>query len=101
LGHHSAWASRRPQPPALWLKLCAPFLKINYETAIRDSFSAQAAICRDSSGSIIQCSSLISPPCTAVYGEASVALLVVRLALSLQLSSFILESDSILALQKP
>jgi hypothetical protein len=61
-------------------------------------------VCRDSFGSIIQCSSLISARCTAVYGEASAAFLVVRLALSLRLSSFILESDSLsitLTLQKP
>jgi hypothetical protein len=86
------------------LKHDASFFKINYDTAIKDSFSAQAAVCRDSSGSIIQCSSLISPPCTAVYREASAALLAVRLAVSLQLSSSILESDSLivtLALQKP
>jgi len=77
---------------------------VNYDTAIRNSFSAQATVCRDSSGSIIQCSSLISPPCTAVYGEAFVALLAVCLALSLQFSSFILEGDSLtvtLTLQKP
>jgi hypothetical protein len=71
-------------------------MKINYDTAIRDSFSAQAAVCLDSSGSIIQCSSLICPPCTAVYGEASAALLAVRLAVSLQFSSFILEGDSLI-----
>jgi hypothetical protein len=79
-------------------------LKINYDTAIRDSFSAQAVVCQDSTGSIIQCSSLISRPCTAIYGEASAALLAVQLTLSLQLSSFILEGDSLtvtLALQKP
>jgi hypothetical protein len=67
-------------------------MKINYDTAIRDSFSAQAAVCLDSSGSIIQCSSLICPPCTAVYGEASA----VRLAVYLQFSSFILEGDSLI-----
>jgi hypothetical protein len=94
LEHHSTWTSKRSSP-APWLKPCAPFYKINYDTAIKDSFSAQAAVSRDFSGSIIRCSSLISPPCTAVYGEAFAALLAVRLALSLQLSSFILEGDSL------
>jgi hypothetical protein len=41
--------------------------------------------------------------CTTVYGEATAALFVVQLALSLKLSSFILEGDSFtvtLTLQK-
>jgi hypothetical protein len=104
LEHHSAWVSWCPHPPALWLKPCSPFFKINYDTAILDSFFAYAVVSRDSSSSIIQCSSLINPPCTAVYREAIAALLVFRLAISLQLSSFILESDSLtvtLVLQKP
>jgi hypothetical protein len=104
LEHHSAWASLQSPPSAVWQKPCSPFFKINYDTAIRDSFSAQAAVCRDSAGSIIKCSSLISSPCSAIYGEASAALLAVKLALSLHLSSFILEGDSLtvtLALQQP
>jgi hypothetical protein len=104
LEHHSAWASLQPLPSVVWQKPCSPFFKINYDTAIRDSFSAQAAVCRDSAGSIIQCSSLISSPCSAIYGEAFAALLAIQLALSLHLSSFILEGDSLtvtLALQKP
>lgn len=81
-----------------------PTIKINYDTAIRDSFSAQAAIIRNSSGTITYCSSLISPPCTALYGEAFAALLAVQLAISSQTISFILEGDSLtvtLALQHP
>jgi hypothetical protein len=72
----------------------SPFIKINYDTAIRDSFSAQAAVIRDSTGTITHCSSLISPLCIAVYGEALVALLATNLALSLHAPSFILEGDS-------
>jgi hypothetical protein len=80
-----------------------PFVKINYDTIIQDTFSAQAVVCKDSSGSILQCSFVINHPCTTVYGEATSALLVVQLALSLKLSSFILEGDSFtvtLTLQK-
>jgi hypothetical protein len=92
LEHRFAWASQQPQPSAVWLKPCSLFLKINYDIAIRDSFSAQAAVCRDFTGSIIQCSSLRSPPCTAIYGEVFSALVTVQLALSLHLSSFYLRA---------
>lgn len=44
-------------------------------------------------GSIIQCTSIISPPCSAILGETTAVLLVARLALSMNLSSVILEGD--------
>lgn len=68
---------------------------MNYDTAIRTTFFAQAVICRDSTDSIIKCTSLISSPYSALYGEATAALLAARLAVSLGLSSFILEGDSL------
>jgi hypothetical protein len=67
-------------------------------------FSAQAAVCRDSTDSIIKCNSLISSPYSTLYGEVTVAILTTRLASSLGLSSFILKGDSLsvtLALQHP
>jgi hypothetical protein len=78
--------------------------KRNYDTAIRATFSAQAAVCRDSTGSIIKCTSIINSPCSALYSETTAALLAARLAASLGLSSFILEGDSLnvtMALQQP
>jgi hypothetical protein len=107
LEHHYAWASQHPQPHALWLKPCS-FLRLIMIQLFGNFilffiFYAQAAICTDYSGYIIKCSSRISPPCTTVYGEVSAILLVVQLVLSLQLTSFILEGDSLtvtLALQK-
>jgi hypothetical protein len=96
LEHHSAWSSILVRNPEVWTKPCSPFYKINYDTAIHDSFSAQAAIIRNSYGVVIKCSSLISPPCAAIYGEALAAFLAVQLALSLQISSFILEGVGVL-----
>jgi hypothetical protein len=61
-------------------------------------------VCRDSTGSIVQCFSIISPPCSALLGEATAPLLAARLALSLNLSSVILEGNSLtvtLALNHP
>lgn len=81
-----------------------PYYKINYDIAIRNSFSAQSVVCKDLTGKIIQGSTIISHSCMAVYDEATAALLVVRLALSLKLSSFTLEGDSFivtLAIQNP
>ncbi|GLT67789.1 hypothetical protein SLA2020_400730 [Shorea laevis] len=68
LAHHLAWhptlsvESWLPSPP-LWFK-------INFDTAIRHTFSAQSAVCRDMKGCIIRIISQIGPSCTANYGEA-------------------------------
>jgi hypothetical protein len=68
--------------------------KINFDTAIRDHFSTQAAICRDHTGFILKAVSQISPPCSPSYGEAQGALLAASLASSLHLSQFVIEGDS-------
>jgi hypothetical protein len=81
---------------AVWRKPYLPYYKINYDIAIRNSFSAQSVVCKDLTGKIIQGSTIISHSCMAVYDEATAALLVVRLALSLKLSSFTLEGDSLI-----
>jgi hypothetical protein len=102
--HLLAWNSSLPRILEVWQKPRFPYIKINYDTAIRDSFSVQAAVIRNSSGTITHCSSLISPPCTAVIGEALAALLATKLAISIHATSFILEGDSTtvtLALQNP
>jgi hypothetical protein len=84
-------------PPLNWFK-------INFDTAIRDSFSAQAAICRNSSGHIVHSISQISLPCSPNEGEALATLLAISLANSLHLDRFIIEGDFELvihALQNP
>jgi len=102
--HFSAWKTKYDKTPEVWKSPSPPFFKINYDTTIRPTFSAQVAVCRDSTGSILKCSSIISPPCSALYGEATAALLAAHLAVSLGLPSFILEGDSLnitMALQQP
>jgi len=102
--HHSAWSNKLIPKQVVWEKPASPIFKINYDVAIRPNFSAQVAICRDFFGNIIGCSTIISSPCTRVYGEAKAAFLACQLALSLHLSQFILERDSltvVLSLQKP
>jgi hypothetical protein len=84
-------------PPLQWFK-------INFDTAIRDNFSAQAAVCQDHLGHIIKMDTKISSQCLPNMGEALTANLAVSLAVSLNIQRFILEGDSqivILALQQP
>ncbi|GLT64042.1 hypothetical protein SLA2020_365590 [Shorea laevis] len=74
------------------------FSTINFDTAIREHFSVQAAVCRNSIGNIISAVSQVNPPCVPIFGEALAARLAVTLASSLKLKSFILEGDSALLL---
>jgi hypothetical protein len=67
----------------------------NYDTDIRVTFSTQFVVFRDSTGSIINCTSIISSHCYALYSETTTVILATRLAASLRVSSFILESDSL------
>jgi hypothetical protein len=72
------------------------WFKINFDIIIRDSLSAQSAVCRDHQGCIIKMVSQISPPCLPNFGEA--------LAACLHTNRFIIEGDFrivILAIQDP
>jgi len=81
LEHHFTWKIKLCISCELWQSPPAPFFKINYDTSIRDTFSAQAAVCRDSKGCIIKCFSLISSPYTLIFGEALAARLTKLLGL--------------------
>jgi hypothetical protein len=94
LEHYFAWTTKYDKTPEVWKSHSPPYLKINYDTTIRTTFSTQAAVCRDSTGSIIKCTSLISSHCSALYGDVTAALLTARLKVLLGLSSFLLEGDS-------
>lgn len=63
--------------------------KINFDNAIRDKFSMQAAMCHDCFGQIIQAQSCIGPPCDPNIGEALAALLAAQMEASLNLQSYI------------
>jgi hypothetical protein len=45
---------------------------------------------------VIQCLAQVSPPCSAIYGEASAAFLAAQLSLSLKHPSVIFEGDSLM-----
>jgi hypothetical protein len=74
---------RIPPPPSIF--------KINFDTSIRDSFSLQAAVCRNHNGQIIQQVTQVSQPCHPNMGESLAARLAVSLAISLRLNHFIIE----------
>jgi hypothetical protein len=102
--HCDAWSNKLDPIPEKWIRPPPNWFKINFNTTIRDSFSCQAAICRDHMGKFIKMSSQIQSNCSPNKGEALAAHLAVSLATSLHLNQFIIEGDSqvvILALQQP
>jgi hypothetical protein len=92
--HAAAWGSVAATEEQAWSPPLEGHYKLNFDTAIRDHFSAQAAVCRDHTGAIVKAISQISPPCTPAYGEAQGALLAASLASQMQLSHFVIEGDS-------
>ena len=75
-----------------------PLLKqafnVNFDTPIKDLFSFQVVVCRDSKGKIIKTLYQFSPPCDPSYNETQATLLATSLATSLKLGNSILEGDS-------
>jgi hypothetical protein len=67
LEHFSALKTKHNKTPEVWKSPSPPYFKINYDTAIKASFSAQAAVCRDSTDSIIKCTSIISSPYSVFF----------------------------------
>jgi len=102
--HCDAWSAKLFPKPEKWILPPLHWYKINFDTAIRASFSCQAAICRDNEGKLIKVATQIQVACSSNKGEALAAQLAVSLASSLHLDRFIIEGDSqivILALQQP
>jgi hypothetical protein len=94
LAHAAAWLLVSAIEVQVWTPPQEGTFKINFDTAIREHFLAQLAICRDHRGFILKAVSQISPSCSPNYGEAQGALLAASLASSLQLHHFVLEGDS-------
>ncbi|XP_059460221.1 uncharacterized protein LOC132189495 [Corylus avellana] len=94
LEHFAAWNSISTPVRELWSPPPAGSFKVNFDTTIRDLFSVQAAVCRNSQGIIVKALSQVRPPCDPTFGEAQAALLAASLIVSLHLKNFILEGDS-------
>jgi hypothetical protein len=100
--HMVAWKSISNPIEEKWIPLPPQWFKINFDTAIRDTFSTQAAVCRNHLGHILKIDTKTNSPCQPNEGEALAANLAASLAISLNIQKFILEGDSqivILALQ--
>jgi hypothetical protein len=94
LEHFQAWHSSSQVPLEKWAPPPLSWVKINFDTTIRDSFSSQAVVYRDSRGQVLHMSSQISPPCSPNVGEAQAAQLACSIASSLSYDKFILKGDS-------
>ena len=61
LAHATTWSTFLAKEVQAWIPPQASHFKINFDTAIKDQFLVQAAVCRDCKGSIIKVVSQISP----------------------------------------
>ena len=98
LAHVAAWSNFSIKEVQAWIPPQAGHFKINFDTAVRDHFSVQAIVCQDSNGSILKAISQVSPPCSPNYGEAQGALLAASFAISLHLTDFSIEGDSVIVI---
>jgi hypothetical protein len=105
LEHSKAWFSiEKSLVVEKWIPPPSSFFKINFDTAIQDTFSAQWVVCRNHRGHIINMETIINPPCQPNMGEALAGKLAFSLAISMNLSQVIIEGDShivIMAMQHP
>jgi hypothetical protein len=85
LNHASVWLSSSPLVKEFWPPPSTGSYKINFDTAICELFSMQAAICRDSKGKIVKAISQTNPPCDPNFGEALAAWLAASLIAYLKL----------------
>jgi hypothetical protein len=79
-------------------------LKINFASATNIRFFVQAAICRNSTGTIVKALYQYSPPYKDLYNEAQATLLATVLACSLKLNNFSIVGHSpivISSIQQP
>jgi hypothetical protein len=67
--HFAIWSSKLQPVKEIWSKPQG-FCKINFDVAIREDFSTQAAVCRNSNGEIIKIITQVRPPCSPMYEEA-------------------------------
>jgi len=60
LQHSDAWSHLSNPPTEKWMRPPSNWYKINFNTTIKDSFSTQAAVCRNQHGHILGVISQIS-----------------------------------------
>jgi hypothetical protein len=94
--HLEAWNSKAL--PALWLPPAKGWVKLNFDVAVKDSFSVAAAVVSDENGDILNAATQKLHGSDALQGEAHAALLAVRLAYSMGCRLIALEGDALLVI---
>ena len=101
--HYAAWSSIKKPVKDIWTKPPQDFYKVNFDAAIREDFSTQAAVCKNSNGMIIKMLYQVTPLQSCVWRSPSTHL-AGALATSMKLDKFIIDGDSSVvfsALQNP
>jgi hypothetical protein len=88
LDHQAAWNSKAQPVQDIWSPPQEGNLKINFASATNDPFFVQAAIYRNSTGTIVKALYQYNPPFKDSHNEAQAALLAVVLACSLKFNKF-------------
>jgi hypothetical protein len=94
LDHFAAWNYMSQPVRDLWFAPKDNWYKVNFDFTSIELFSVQAAVCRNSHGTVVKSLYQFTPPIDDVYAEAQAALLVASLASSLKLDKFVLEGNS-------
>jgi hypothetical protein len=69
LEHFAAWSSKLHPVKEVWSKPPQGFCKVNFDTAIQESFSTQDAVCRNSNGEIIKVLTQVRPLAVQFMGK--------------------------------
>lgn len=81
--YQHSWSEKLEVTSTSWVPPPNGSWKINFDVAIRDSFSIGAAVCRDPTGSILFARTKRLPPSSPLRGEARAALFAAQEAHSL------------------
>lgn len=95
LDHQTAWSSKLIPQVEKWISPPLNWYKINFDTAMKNNYSAQVVVCQNNEGKIICMVSQLSDSCSSNVGETLGAQLASSLATSLKIERFILEGDII------
>jgi hypothetical protein len=67
--HYTAWSSKLYPVKEVWSEPATGFCKVNFDIAIQEAFSTQAAVCKNSKGQIIKAIAQVSPLQSSLRGS--------------------------------
>jgi hypothetical protein len=71
--HYAAWFLKLHPVKEVWSKPLQGFCKVNFDATIREGYSIQATVYKNSNGEIIKVLTQVRPPYSPMYGEALAA----------------------------